>query len=220
MRSRGGKRASDRTLFGPNECLIFTVSSARAGRISCSASGASCCRCSPRAIGISTTCVARSTTDPWSGGLSQKLMRLVNRRVVWVPISRRMGKQRTWVQGKGDPIIFVHGNGSTHKAWTGVITEVRETLYQRSVMRRPLVRPANECRNRGSHAGYRLHGTLTLGPSIQHRSDDNTVWRSDLFFTYRTGESSVVTGRHNGRSCTRVTKSEHNGPILHRLPRF
>jgi hypothetical protein len=40
---------------------------------------------------------------------------------------------------------------------------------------------------------------------------------ADRFFTYRTGESSVVTGRHNGRSCTRVTKSEHNGPILHRL---
>ena len=42
------------------------------------------------------------------------------------------------------------------------------------------------------------------------------IW-ADL--TYRTCKNSVVSGRHHSRSCTRVTKYEDNGRILHRLPR-
>jgi hypothetical protein len=38
------------------------------------------------------------------------LMRRANRHVVWA-ISRRVGKQRTGLQGQGDPIIFVGDRG-------------------------------------------------------------------------------------------------------------
>ena len=39
-----------------------------------------------------------------------------------------MEGQWIWVQGTGEPVIFVHGNGSTHKVWTGVIAELEDAF--------------------------------------------------------------------------------------------
>ena len=39
-----------------------------------------------------------------------------------------MEEQRIWVQGQGEPIILVHGNGSTHKVWTEVIAHLQDAF--------------------------------------------------------------------------------------------